>query len=166
MLKASLPSSLDGLNTRSAPLHAPAAYVNSLVQSTLLIARILEIVPDSFQHLASSVCALAEAAERPDWGSLEDISLSHTPTIDEASFHHLLDSAPDSRARALAFPLPFPMRVTGWMLSSAQPLNSISMIRNIGSAWTIGWVTGCQRRAPFAPSPKNQQTLLETTIRM
>ena len=101
MLKASISSSLGEINIRIAPLHAPATYVSSLVQSTPLIARILRIVHDSFQHLASSVCVLAEASERPDCGSLEaiDILLQQSPlshSINEAPFHYLLDSTPDS----------------------------------------------------------------------
>ena len=40
-LKASLPSFLGGLNIRRASLHAPAAYISSLDQSKLLVARIL-----------------------------------------------------------------------------------------------------------------------------
>ena len=106
MLKVSLPSSLGRLNIRSTPLHVPAAYVSSLVQSTPLIVWILGIVHDSFQCLASSVCALAEAVERPNCGSLEDIDIplqQHPLSHSEASFHHLLNSAPDSLDRVLVF---------------------------------------------------------------
>ena len=44
-LKASLPSSLGGLNMRSATLHAPSTYVSSLDQSQLLMKEILDRHP-------------------------------------------------------------------------------------------------------------------------
>ena len=53
-LKASLPSSLGGLNLRRAMLHAPAAYVGSLHQSNALIADILGLTcpcPNALLHL-------------------------------------------------------------------------------------------------------------------
>ena len=90
-LKASLPSSLGGLNIRRASLHAPAAYMNSLDQSKLLVARILGRVPEASQHLAPALLDLATAADRYDWRSIEDVDvplrqrhLSHS--IDEASY--------------------------------------------------------------------------------
>ena len=44
-LKASLPSSLGGLNIRRASLHAPAAYISSLVCSEEMVTRILWHAP-------------------------------------------------------------------------------------------------------------------------
>ena len=58
-------------------------------------------------HLPSAICALAQAAARPVWDSIQDINvqviqccLSHA--VDEAQYVTLLADAPDSRARALA----------------------------------------------------------------
>ena len=56
--KASLPSSLGGLNIRSASLHAPAAFVSSLDQSRALISRIRN-QPSFSSHLARAVSDLA-----------------------------------------------------------------------------------------------------------
>ena len=61
----------------------------------------------------SAVADLAEAAERPDWSSLEDIDipLRQRPlsfSIDEASLDHLLSTAPDPRSRALALSTALP----------------------------------------------------------
>ena len=106
-LKASLPSSLGGLNIRRASLHAPAAYISSLDQSKLLVAGILGRVPEASQHLAPALLDLATAADRHDWRSIEDVDvplrqrhLSHS--IDEASYIHLITGAPDTRSKALA----------------------------------------------------------------
>ena len=74
-LKASLPSSLGGLNIRWASLHATATYVCSLDQWELLIARILERVSEAFEHLAYVLMDLATAAERHDCCSIEDVDV-------------------------------------------------------------------------------------------
>ena len=50
-LKASLPSSLGGLNLRSAVLHAPAAFVASLHNSQPLIEEMLGFSPSTLQPL-------------------------------------------------------------------------------------------------------------------
>ena len=111
-LKASLPSSLGGLNIRRASLHAPAAYISSLDQSKLLVARILGRVPEASQHLAPALLDLA-TADRHDWCSIEDVDvplclrhLSHS--IDKASYIHLLTGAPDTRSKALALSTAIP----------------------------------------------------------
>ena len=106
-LKASLPSSLGGLNMRSATLHAPSTYVSSLDQSWLLMTEILDRHPAPSRHLAEAVPDLAQAAESPDWVTLEDIDVPDrqchlSRKIDEASYNSLLASAPDTRSRALA----------------------------------------------------------------
>ena len=106
-LKASLSSSLGGLNLRRAMLHAPAAYVGSLHQSNALIADILGHPPATSAHQPQCLVALANAAARPEWSSLQDIDVplrQHvlSRVIDEASFDALIDSAPDTRSRALA----------------------------------------------------------------
>ena len=105
--KASLPSSLGGLNIRRASQHAPAAYINSLVQSEEMASKILGHALEAPRAMGNSISMLAEAAARPDWVSLEEIDvplrqrpLSHS--IDEACFRHLLTSAPDIRSKGLA----------------------------------------------------------------
>ena len=104
-LRASLPSSRGGLNIRRA-LHAPAAYISSIAQSRGPFEKILECDHPSSNHLASSISSLADAAERPDWTSLEEIDtpLCQRPLsycIDEAVYNQLLSAAPDTRSRAL-----------------------------------------------------------------
>ena len=103
--KASLPSSLGGLDIRSASLHAPAAFVSSLDQSRALISRIRN-QPSFSSHLARAVSDLALVAERPDWSSVEeiDVPLRQRPLsrmIDEASYNSLLHLAPDTRSHQL-----------------------------------------------------------------
>ena len=111
-LKASLPSYPGGLNLRRAMLHAPAAYVGSLHQSNALIADILGHPPATFAHLsqclaALAIATLAIATARPEWSSLQDVDVplrqhALSRVIDEASFDAVIDSAPDTRSRALA----------------------------------------------------------------
>ena len=65
------------------------------------------------KHLASSISFLADAAERPDWTSLEEIDthLRQRPLsycIDEAVYNQLLSAAPDTRSRALVLSTSLP----------------------------------------------------------
>ena len=88
-------------------LHAPAAYVGSLLQSNALIADILGHPPATSAHLPQCFVALAIAAARPEWSSLQDIDVPLRQrvlfrVIDEASFNSLIDSAPNIHLRALA----------------------------------------------------------------
>ena len=106
-LKASLPSSLGGLNIRQASLHVPAAFIGSFHQSEPLISEILGHPARMPLHLPNTISALAKAAARPEWLSIQciDVSLhSHSLSraVDEASYSLLLDSSPDVRSRALA----------------------------------------------------------------
>ena len=106
-LKASLPSSRAGLNLRSASLHAPAAFLTSWSRSLQLMESILGQPLGPFSHTSSTLASLAVAASRPEWSSLDaiDVPLHQCPlshAIDEASHHHLLSTAPDTRCRALA----------------------------------------------------------------
>ena len=105
-LKISLPSSLGGLNLRSASLHAPAAFLAACSSSQSLVEGLLGHPPSLSPHTSPAVSALATAAARPEWQCLDDIDvplrqrvLSHS--IDEASFQHLLSSAPSTRPRAV-----------------------------------------------------------------
>ena len=90
-----------------ASLHAPAAYIGSLHQTTPLVLEILGHFPKALINLSSAISALALAAGRPEWCSSLEIDvplhqrhLSHA--IDEASYSALLAQAPDARSRALA----------------------------------------------------------------
>ena len=90
-----------------ASLHVSAAYIGSLVQTRTLITRILGHTPAPSPHMDNAVSALADAAKRPDWSSLDEIDVpcrQHplSRCIDEAAYQQLLDSAPDTRSRALA----------------------------------------------------------------
>ncbi len=80
-LKASLPSSLGGLNIRKASLHAPAAYISSFHQIQPLILGILDRSPMAPPHLPSAICALAQVAARPEWGALFRISMFESSNI-------------------------------------------------------------------------------------
>ena len=106
-LKASLPSSLGGLNLRRAALHAPAAYISSLHQSEPLISDILGHSPSPPALLPSCVRALGMAASMPDWSSPQRIDVplrqrTLSRLIDEASFDVLIESSPGVRSKALA----------------------------------------------------------------
>ena len=106
-LKASLPSSLGGLDIRHAALHAPAAYIGSFCQSQPLISGILGHAAKYPLHFSEALSSLHQAAGRPDWALLQDIDvplIQHclSRAIDQASFDALLASAPDTRSRALA----------------------------------------------------------------
>ena len=74
-LKASLPSSLGGLNLRSAVLHAPAAFVASLHNSQPLIEEMIGFSPSMLQPLNDAVLALSNSAARQDWSCLEEIDV-------------------------------------------------------------------------------------------
>ena len=63
--------------------------------------------------MASSISSLADAAERPDWTSLEEIDtpLRQRPLsfcIDEAVYNQLLSAAPDTPSRALVLSTSLP----------------------------------------------------------
>ena len=111
-LKASLPSSRGGLNLRRASLQAPTAYISSLSQTRDLVAGILGGVSEPPEHLPDSIAALALAAGRPEWTSLDEIDvplrqrpLSHS--IDEAIFDHLATTT-NVRHRALVLSTSLP----------------------------------------------------------
>ena len=105
--KASLPSSMGGLGVRAATLYAPAAFIGSFHQSKALISDILGHPARTPLLLPSVVGALASAADRPTWLSIDSIDsplVCHTLSraIDEANFSLLLQTVPDVRSKALA----------------------------------------------------------------
>ena len=125
-LKASLPSSLGGLNLRSAVFHASAAFLASSQQSSQLVERILGQPSSVSPHANSILASLADAAARPEWTDLEHVDIpfnqrSLSRTIDEATHHRLLSSAPDTRSQALALSTGLP-HVGDWLnvIPSAQ----------------------------------------------
>ena len=112
-LKASLPCSLGGLTIREASLHAPAAFLSSLVQSHDLVSQILSRSVDDSPHLSPALVDLAKAAAKPVWLSINDLDiplrqkcLSHS--IDQANYDHLITSAQDTRSKALALSTAIP----------------------------------------------------------
>ena len=89
--KASLPSSLGGLNLRQASLHAPVAYIASFLQCRPLISSIVGHTAMPPVHLLGAIRSLALASARPDWSSMQGIDVprsqhSLSRAIDEASF--------------------------------------------------------------------------------
>ena len=105
-LKASLPTSLGGLNLRSASRHASAAYLSSLHVTRSLVSAIRGCTPPLPPASLGAVADLAQLTGR-SWLSLEDVDVPLqqkrlSRCIDEASFNTLIDSAPDPRSRALA----------------------------------------------------------------
>ena len=86
------------------PCYAPAAFIGSLHHSSSLIAEILGWIPDTSTHLPSALSALAEAAGKPGWCSIQDIavSLHLSRAIVEASYSALLSGASDPHFKALA----------------------------------------------------------------
>ena len=68
--KATLPSSLGGLNLRLASIHAPAAFIGSLIRCQDLISRVLGQTPIESSHLQSTFLALVHNTTRPNWFTL------------------------------------------------------------------------------------------------
>ena len=91
-LKTNLPCSLGGLNLRSAILHAPAAYISSIMNSLDLVSQILGYTPNLPLALPSAISSLARSARMTSWCSLEDIDAPFqqktlSRLIDEACFN-------------------------------------------------------------------------------
>ena len=68
-LKASLPSSLGGLNLRRASLHASAAFIGSLVLTEDLSDQVLDPDTSPCLHLSDTINLLALAANQPTLAS-------------------------------------------------------------------------------------------------
>ena len=112
-LKASLPVSMGGLGLRRALFYAPTAYIGSWQKCKPLISDILRHSPAPPSVFPGCVAALAASAGRPEWLSLQDIDVPLTQralskSVDLALFDTLLDSAPDSRSRALTLSCSIP----------------------------------------------------------
>ena len=74
-LKASLPSSSGGLGLRQATLHAPAAYIGSVLQAQLLVSDILGHSPSHPPYFNASLSSLRIAAAKPEWAEVDDINI-------------------------------------------------------------------------------------------
>ena len=112
-LKASLPSSMGGLGLRQALHHSPAAYIGSWVQCKSLSGGILGHSPPPPSVFPVCVSDLAETAGRFEWLSLQDVDVPLTQralskSVDLALSDALLNSAPDSRLRALTLSCSIP----------------------------------------------------------
>ena len=108
-LKATLPVSMGGLNLRCTSLHSPAAYISSVTSCAGMVSDIVNS-PSAISllpSLAPYTQLVALHAEKDHWLSIADIDVPVTQralstAINQASLRRLIDSAPDSRSRALA----------------------------------------------------------------
>ena len=105
--------SLGGLGIRPASLHASTAFISSFHQSETLISDILGHPAKAPFHLPTVVSALAAAADRPQWYSVDSIDVllrcrTFSRAIDLAHFSCLLDSTFDASSRALALSFSIP----------------------------------------------------------
>ena len=119
--KASLPVSMGGLSLRQASLHASAAYIGSWMKCRSLSGDILGHSPPLPSVFLACVSALADAAGRSKWLSLRDVDVPLTQhalskSVDLALSDVLLDSAPDSRSRALALSCSIP-HAGDWLIA-------------------------------------------------
>ena len=105
--KASLPTSLCGLNIHRASLHSPAPYIGSVFSTQLLLSEILGYHPSHSTQLSEVFCEFSFSARHPKW-SLTDaidfpIQQRHlSKAIDQSIFYSFLSNAPSSHLKALA----------------------------------------------------------------
>ena len=66
-LKASLPSYRGGIDIMRVSLHAPAAYIDFIIQSKFMLAGILGHTPQTSKYLAAAISLLAKSVKRADW---------------------------------------------------------------------------------------------------
>ena len=105
-MKASLPSSYDGLNLHSALLHTPAAFLDSKPLAEKILGHPVAISP----HISAAVVALAMASAGPDWQCLDDLDAplqQHTLSVavDKALHNTLPISATSACSQALVLSL-------------------------------------------------------------
>ena len=133
--------------------HALAAYIGSLQQSHSLISSILEHPPASSSLLPGCISALSEAAGRPEWLSLQDVDVplhqrALSRSIDLASYEALLDSAPDSRSKALTLSCSIP-HAGDWL--NVVPSSALGL-HLFDREFSIGLVSRSSMRGHTAPS--------------
>ena len=120
------------MNLRSAALHAPAAYISSIVNSLDLVSQILGYTPNLPLALPSAISSLAKSARMTTWCSLEDIDVpllqkSLSRLIDEACFNNLIESALDVRSRALALSSSLP-HAGDWLNAIPSPALGLCLL--------------------------------------
>ena len=158
-LKASLPSSLGGLNLRQASLHAPAAYIGSLHQCRHLVVEILGRIAPPPTHLPYSLQSLlADLIGNPSRTSM--FLPSNIPFHGPLSFVALLASATHTRSKALA--LSTAIRHAGdWL--NVVPSSTLGLHlqdREFRLCFNTGWAFRSLRRTRGALSASLLQTIL------
>lgn len=89
-------------------MHAPAAFIDSLDHSKVIIDGILWVVLMDSQHLFQPFHAdLAKATGRPDWYPIENVEIPCHPqclshATDEASYNDLIAEVTDTHLKDLA----------------------------------------------------------------
>ena len=170
--KASLPSSMGGLGVRAATLYAPAAFIGSFHQSKALISDILGHPARTPLLLPSVVGALASAADRPTWLSIDSIDsplVCHTLSraIDEANFSLLLQTVPDVRSKALALSSSIPHAGDWLNVVPSVALAYTCLTRSFGCAYAIGLVSECFQTVPalsVIPPPTPLVTIMLVVV--
>ena len=97
---------MGGLGIRLSGLHAPAAFVSSVVQSGTLAGSILNRPVAVSSLLSNSVVQLAVAVNHPEWTSIDNIDVAIKQSvlsraIDQVQFDSVYDQSPDVRSRAI-----------------------------------------------------------------
>ena len=114
-----------------------------------------------------SLAALSEAAARPEWSSLEEVDvplrqrpLSHC--VDDATYNHLLTSAPDTRSRALAVSTALP-HASDWLNVTPSPTLGLHLQDREFRLCMDYWLGLCMTMGPCPICGSIGQTLLVTT---
>ena len=122
--KANLPCYMGGLNLISTVLHAPAAYISSIVESGAF--QILHHTPDPLWFLPPAISFLVSSGKMTSWYCLEDIDVhlcqkSFSHSIDKACSFTLVEAAIDVQSNALALSTSLSLQGTGSMLFLQRP---------------------------------------------
>ena len=119
--KANLPCSMSGLNLRSAVLHAPAAYITTIVESFGLVSQILHHTPDPPRSLPSAISSLASSTKMTSWQCLMSLFVRNLfPAPLTRLAFPLWWRQPQIDPRFLPFPPLYLMQGTGLMLFLPQ----------------------------------------------
>ena len=105
--KASLPTSLGGLNICRVSLHSPSAYIGSISSTQLLVSEILGYHPSCSTQLSEAFCEFSFSSRHPEWCLPDAIDLPiqqrHlSKDIDQSTFDSFLSNAPSSCLKVLA----------------------------------------------------------------
>ena len=157
------PSFNEGLGLRQSALHAPAAYVTSIVETLSLVSEVL--LSDSFPSgLDQSISSLANAAHRPQWVARESIDIAiHqrllSKCIDDVSFIHLLSSAQIVAHVIWLFHPLSPMLGTGSQLYLLLLSDYTCRTKSFDPAYNIGWEFQSMQRMVAAQFVSILQTI-------